>query len=200
MIIDKNHSQYLKQKINSLVSINDDDLDSIVSRFECRKIAKDDFLLREGERCDFWGFIFQGLLRIYMFTDAGDEYTNGFPKEDSLISEFAGFYTGTPSLENIVALEDTILLCVDQPALSKLFDEFPAFERYGRILYENTISQFKRRIHHRIRFDAQTRYLYFIENQAELARRVPLKYIASYLNVTDSTLSRIRRKIVQPQG
>ena len=143
MITDKIHTDYLKQKISSLVSINEAELDAIVSHFECRKIAKDDFLLREGECCNFWGFIYQGLLRIYMFTDAGDEYTNGFPKEDSLVSEFAGFYSHTASLENVVALEDTVLLCVDQPTLQKLFDEFPAFERYGRILYENTISQFK---------------------------------------------------------
>jgi CRP-like cAMP-binding protein len=188
--------EYLKEKIKAFISIEADDMEAIVSQFECRKIAKDDFLLHEDEYCNFWGFIFEGLVRVYTYTEKAEEYTNGFAREGSFITESASFFTQSPALENMVALEDTLLIVTDYSKLQQLFNDYPVFEKFARILYESRLAEFKRRIHHRIHFDAQTRYLYFIENQPELARRLPLKHIASYLNITDSTLSRIRRKIV----
>jgi len=188
--------EYLRNKIRSLIAINDPDLETIVARFRYRKIAKDDMLLREGGQCDFWGFVHTGLLRVYTHTDTGEEYTNGFAREDSFVTESSSFFSQVPSLENFFALEDTEIVYIDHPKLQKLYLDLPDFNKFARILYESRLAEIKKRIMHRIHFDAQSRYLYFIKNQPELARRVPLKYIASYLSVTDSTLSRIRRKIV----
>lgn len=110
------------------------------------------------------------------------------------------FYSQSPGLENLVALEDTVLLCTTHPRLQQLFADFPAFEKFGRVLYETILTQMKRRILYRLHFDAQTRYLHLLETQPDLLRRVPLKHLASYLNITDSTLSRIRKKITLAAG
>ena len=188
--------EYLKSKIKSSVEISDKDVEEVAAMFECRHIAKHEFLLRAGGRCDFWGFIQTGLLHVYSHTDTGEEYTNGFAKEDSFITDSISFYTKSPSLENIQALEDTTLVCTNFTKLQQLYNRFPAFDKFARILFEERLVGLKQRIFYRVQLDAQSRYLYFINTQPELIKRVPLKLIASYLSVTDSTLSRIRRKML----
>lgn len=189
----------LKQKIRSFVWISDGDLDAIVRQFDIREVAKNRFLLKEGDRCDFWGFVDTGLVRVYSYTDAGEEYTNGFVREEGFITEFMSFYTQSKSFENFVALEDTKLIYVNFATLQKLYEDFPAFDKFVRISMEKRIAGLKERILYRVRLDAQKRYLHFVTTQPELVKRVPLKYIASYLSITDSTLSRIRRKMLHPQ-
>jgi CRP-like cAMP-binding protein len=192
----ENCFEYLKQRIRSSVQIEDNDLDTVIAQFECRKIAKQDFLLKEGGRCDFWGFVHAGLLRFYTYTDTGEEYTNGFVREGGFITESMSFYTQALSLENIHALEDTTLVCINFTKLQKLYENFPAFDKFARILFEERLVGLKARILYRVQLDARSRYLHFVETQPELIKRVPLKYIASYLSITSSTLSRIRRKLL----
>lgn len=190
----------LEKKIRATVPIGEDDLRAIVSQFECRKIPKNGFLLKEGSHCDFWGFIDTGLVRVYSFTDTGEEYTNGFVREDGFITESVSFYTQSVSTENMQALEDTLLMCIDFATLQQLYDRFPAFDKFARILLEQRLVGLKRRILYRVQLDAQSRYLHFLETQPDLMQRVPLKYIASYLSITDSTLSRIRRKLLHSRS
>lgn len=185
----------LKEQIRTRVQIDEDHLEAIASQFEWRTIAKNKFLLKEGDRCDFWGFVQAGLLRVYLVDSAGQEFTNGFYREGSLITESVSFFTASRSLESIETLEDTTLLCVNFSKLQKLYDEYPAFDKFARTLYEQLLVGLKTRIHHRVQFDAQTRYLHLMETQPELLQRVSLKHIASYLSITDSTLSRIRLKV-----
>lgn len=186
----------MANRIRASVCVSEEDLALIVNEFDCRHIAKGDRLLQEGGRCDFWGFVLSGLVRVYTHTASGEEYTNGFAREGAFITDVVSFYTQSPSLENLVALEDTVVIYTTFAKLQKLFENSPAFEKYGRVLYETLLTQLKQRILYRIRFDAQTRYHHLLETQPDLLRRVPLKYLASYLNITDSTLSRIRKKVI----
>lgn len=190
----------LKAWIRTLVPINEDHLEAIVNQFEYRTIAKNEFLLKKGVRCDFWGVVHTGLLRVYSFDSTGQELTNGFYREGSLITESVSFFTASVSMEYIEALEDTALLCINFNKLQNLYDDYPAFDKFTRIRYEQLLVGLKTRILYRVQFDAKTRYLHLMETQPELLQRVPLKYIASYLSITDSTLSRIRRKISRTAG
>lgn len=192
------HFEKFKNRIKSLVEVSGRDLQEVVSRFEFRKVAKNDLLLKQGGCCDFWGFVQKGLVRVYSYADSGEDFTNGFVREDDFITESMSFFTGAPSLENMEALEDTEMICINPEELKKLYADFPVFEKFTRILYEQRMVELKARILYRVQFDGQARYHFFVKTQPELYRRVPLKYIASYLNLTGSTLSRIRRKSVYP--
>ena len=186
----------ITKRLRACEGMSEAEVTRITAAFDCRKFAKGALLLQEGSQCDFWGFVGVGLVRVYTHTATGEEYTNGFVREGAFLTEIVSFYTQSPSLENLVALEDTVLVYTTFSKLQKLFKESAAFEKFGRLLYEQLLTQLKQRILYRIRFDAQTRYRHLLETQPELLRRVPLKYLASYLNITDSTLSRIRRKLV----
>ncbi|MDJ0367821.1 Crp/Fnr family transcriptional regulator [Hymenobacter sp. H14-R3] len=186
----------IAQRLRADGELPEAEVAQILAAFDCRTIPKGELLLREGSQCDFWGFVGVGLVRAYTHTATGEEYTNGFVREGGFLTEIVSFYTQAPALENLVALEDTILIYTSFSKLQQLFKEFAGFEKFGRILYEQLLTQLKQRILYRIRFDAQTRYLHLVETQPDLLRRVPLKYLASYLNMTDSTLSRVRKKLL----
>lgn len=191
------YAEELRRRIRAVAPVSDAELALIVSRFECRRFAKGELVLREGEQCDFWGFVLAGLVRLYTHTATGEEYTNGFAKEGAFLSEIVSFTTQAPSLENMQALEHTTLVCIGHAGLQQLLAEAPTFERIGRQLYENLLVHIKQRVFHRIHADAPARYRYLLATQPDLLQRVPLKYLASYLSITGSTLSRIRRHLLR---
>ena len=78
MVADENIFADFKIRIRSLIDVNDQDLDAIVQRFEHRRYGKNDYILKQGGHCDFWGFVHKGLVRVYSYSEDGEEFTNGF--------------------------------------------------------------------------------------------------------------------------
>lgn len=103
------------------------------------------------------------------------------------------FHCITVSQINIVALEDFTIFYVNKQILDLLFRKFHDFEKCGLLLYEKALFNYKLHNIFRMRLIALARYLYFVKNEPELIKRVPLKYIGSYLNLTDSSTSLNRR-------
>ncbi len=191
--------QNLKRRMKSLIEISETDLEIITRHFECRSLKKNQMLLREGASCDMWGFVNCGLLRIYSHKSNGEEYTNWFLREGEFFSEFVSFFKQAPSLENFVALEDTEIAILNASTLQKLTDRYPVFDKFVRLVYQETIITIKEDMLHKIHLNAQDRYLYLLQTRPDIVRRVPLKHIASYIDITESSLSRIRRKIIKTE-
>ena len=189
---------WLAKQLRLYIPLTDEDALHITDLFGCRKICKGGSLLKEGQYGDWWGFVYQGVLRSYSYDAEGIEYTNAFFREGSFTCELVSFSGAAVSQTNVVALEDSVILCVNRVTLDALFRDYPSFERLGRLLYEKVLVGYKQRNLFRVRLNARERYLHFLRNEPELIKRVPLKYIASYLNVTDTSLSRIRRNMQQP--
>ena len=188
-------ANWLTHQVRLYIPVTDGEAVAIATLFSCRKVPKGALLLKEGHYGDWWGFVYKGLLRSYSFDAKGNDCTNSFLQEGSFTCELISFQGATGSPTNVEALEETLLLCVDRQALEALFRSFPVFERFGRLLYEETFSKYKQHSLFRVRFTARERYLHFLKNESDLLNRVPLKHIASYLSVTDTSLSRIRRNI-----
>ena len=184
---------FLRQAFGAYLPLEPAELALILPCFTLRRVAKNDFLLTSGNVCDFWGFVGHGLLRVYSTTEKGEDYTGWFVKEGDFLTEYASFHYQRPSLENIIALEDTELLVVNYAQLQDLYAQFPAFDRLCRRLYEKQMADIKQRILFRVRHPARVRYQQLLTQHPALVQRVPLKFLASYLGITDSTLSRIRR-------
>jgi len=197
---EKEISSWLTKRIRGYIPLTNEDAANIAASFGCRKIGKGEFLLKEGQYGDWWGFVYQGLFRSYSYDAEDTEYTNGFFREGSFTCELVSFSGAAVSQTNVVALEDSVILCVNRATLDSLFRDYPNFERFGRLLYEKVLVSYKQRNLFRVRLNARERYLHFLKNEPELIKRVPLKYIASFLSVTDTSLSRIRRNMRQLVG
>jgi CRP-like cAMP-binding protein len=151
-------------------------------------------LLKEGQVCEFEYFILQGCLRSYYEKNDVDEHTTMFAIEGWWTGNLKSFVRNTPSMFNIQALEQTTVIQIHKSKIEKLYTHIPKLERYFRILLQNRLLATQDRVGGHLSLSAAERYLLFIKKYPEIEQRVPLKHIASYLGITSTYLSRLRRK------
>jgi CRP/FNR family transcriptional regulator, anaerobic regulatory protein len=158
-----------------------------------RKIPKKGFLLRAGQVNREIHFIEKGLMRCYY--KAGDEeVTSWFMKEGDTIVSVDSFYDQVKGEEYIQALEDCELYYISHEELEELYHTFPWFNYIGRVLTIKYLKLFDQQAKAMRRLDGKQRYQRIRDVQPELLLRVPSKYMASYLGISEVTMSRIRGK------
>lgn len=153
--------------------------------------SKDRLILNANERCDTIFFINKGLMRGY-YLDDGKEITNWFARESEFATCFYSFIANKPSFEIIETLEDCEVLQLTYSALQNLYLKFPETERIGRIITENYYIKLEERILNLQFKTAKERYQKLVSSKSFLLQRASLGQIASYLGITQETLSRIR--------
>lgn len=146
-----------------------------------------------GYTCTTIYFINKGLARIYYYKD-GIDITDSFAFENNIIVRVESLFTGKPSRKAIQALEDSEITAIDAKRLFKLYDNFPEIERLFRKIFEASHVETVSRIESIQFHTAEERYKALLNEAPDIIRRVPLKYIASYLGITQVSLSRIRSR------
>jgi CRP-like cAMP-binding protein len=154
-------------------------------------IQKHQNLQEIGMRCKTIYFVKEGLARIYYLKD-GNEVTEYFAFENDLIIRAESLFTGKPSPKAIQALEDTVFIGISAEHLFARFDSYPEIERLFRKIIEQAYVNTVNRIESIQFHSAEERYAQLLESKPILIQRIPLKYIASYLGITQVSLSRIR--------
>ncbi|MES2397682.1 MAG: Crp/Fnr family transcriptional regulator [Bacteroidota bacterium] len=144
-----------------------------------------------GHTCKTIYFVKKGCVRIYYFKDATG-ITESFEFENAFVARAESLFTGKPSRKAIQAIEDTVLIAIDSNKLFKLFDSYHDLERLFRKIieaaYVNTVNRIES-----LQFNtADERYFNLLKDHTNILKRVPLKFIASYLGITQVSLSRIR--------
>ncbi len=148
-------------------------------------------LLEEGKVCNSLYFVEKGLTRIYLYKD-GKDVTCWIGPENEFIGAIGSFFTREPSNKWIETLEPCVLWKFDYVQLEKLFSTSRELEKIGRLFSNQGILLLDKRLDN-IHFNtAAERYEMFIKNHPDILQRVPLSMVASYLGMTQETLSRIR--------
>jgi len=178
--------------INAKASLSAEEVKLVQSLAVEKKLRKRQFLLQEGEVCRYKGFVCEGLLRTYRTREDGSEHIMRFSPEDSWVIDADSYNTASPSLFNIEALEDTVLLLWSREAINELFAKIAAFKGYSESLISTTLAASQQRVLMGISYTAEEKYEEFINTFPEIFRRIPLHMVASYLGVSRETLSRIR--------
>jgi len=157
-------------------------------------IKAGDYFLQQGNICKKIGFIESGLIRLY-YINNGKEVTNCFCKENSIVTSYTSLLTQKESEISAQAVEDTELITLSYDSLQTLYSKSSFWQQVGRIASENEFMEIE--CHNRFLNDlsAKERYIQILENESDLLQRVPLNHLATYLQVTPETLSRIRKKI-----
>ena len=154
-------------------------------------IKKNKDLQPIGHTCKTIYFIKKGVARIYYLKD-GIDITEGFFFENSIIARVESLFTGKPSRKAIQILEDAEIIAINANQLFKLYDSFPEIERLFRKIFEAAYVDTVNRIEGIQFHTAEERYKALLAEAPEVLMRIPLKYIASYLGITQVSLSRIR--------
>ncbi|PZR22061.1 MAG: hypothetical protein DI539_06290 [Flavobacterium psychrophilum] len=136
-------------------------------------------------------FIHKGIFRVY-FIKGGKEISEYFPAEKEWSNSPKSFITRQKDIYYIDAIEDTEAFCLNVDDLVYLFNNFPEMERYSRLSMGTVFGHLMERIVS-LRFSsAREKYLHFIDTYRDIHHRIPLGMVASYLGITQETLSRIR--------
>lgn len=144
-----------------------------------------------GHTCKTIYFIKRGVARIYYFKD-GIDITERFFFENSIIARVESLFTGKPSRKAIQILEDAEIIAINSTRLFKLYDDYPEIERLFRKIFETAYVETVNRIEGIQFHSAEERYHALLHEAPDVLMRVPLKYVASYLGITQVSLSRIR--------
>lgn len=172
----------------------------IAAQFREMSIPKGEYFLREGKVCHDYLFLEQGFMRAYAINTIGDEITTSFYSAGSVVFEVDSFFNRTPSKENIHALTDCSGWTVTYDQLNNLFHGLPEFREFGRNVLVKGFAMLKGRTLGMITEKADERYAKLLQQSPEILQHAALKQIASYLGVTDSSLSRIRREFAKKLG
>lgn len=154
-------------------------------------IKKNKDLQPIGHTCKTIYFIKNGVARIYYFKDDID-ITEQFFFENSIIARVESLFTGKPSRKAIQILEDAEIIAINSTQLFKLYDTYPEIERLFRKIFEAAYVETVNRIEGMQFHSAEERYNALLNEAPNVLMRVPLKYVASYLGITQVSLSRIR--------
>lgn len=140
-------------------------------------------------------FIAKGSARVYVVDDEGNEVSYILFLEKDYLLSFDGYLHQKPSYEYIELLEDAVLYQLDSETLKQLYKTDIEIANFGRTLAEKFAYFTEQRFIDRLTLSATSRYKKLIAESPEILQRIPLKYIASYLGITQVSLSRIRAKI-----
>ncbi len=155
------------------------------------EVAKGRDLQPIGHTCRTIYINVSGLLRIYYLKD-GNDITESFELAPSVVARVESLFSGRASRKGIQALEPTTYIGISAPPLYALFDQYPSLERLFRKVFEHGYVKTVNRLEGIQFHTAEERYRQLMEEQPGILQRVPLKHIASYLGITQVSLSRIR--------
>ena len=179
------------QSYNTLSSESREALEAICTLIF---IKKGENLQSFGQTCKTIYFINKGVARIYYYKD-GVDITESFSFEGDIIARVESLFTGNPSQKAIQVLEDTELVAINASQLFDLYDVYPQIERLFRLIFEAGYVETVKRIESIQFHSAEKRYLALLK-KPQLLQKIPLKHIASYLGITQVSLSRIRAQII----
>lgn len=172
-------------------------LEDITMRFSEYELAKGDFFLKAGRSADLYFFLEKGFLKAYTVQETGEEAVTAFYGANTVVFEAASFFNRSVSKENMVALADCHGWIISFEQLNDLFHTVPAFRELGRAILVRSLVQLKQRVLSMASETAEERYARLLQQNPEVFQYAPLKDIASYLGITDTSLSRIRRSFSQ---
>ena len=168
--------------------------EEIANTFSPKEINKNSFLLKEGRVSDEYFFLENGFIRAFANDIEGNDVTTNFYSTGHVVFEVSSFFNRTVSKENFHAIVDCEGWYITYEQLNNLFHSMHEFRDFGRSILVKGFSSLKTRMLSMITETAEQRYDMLLKTNPEIFQQAALKHIASYLSITDTSLSRIRKK------
>jgi CRP-like cAMP-binding protein len=180
--------------IRERISVDEENLQRILSCYRPLKLKKNEILQGEGDPSRRMFFVVKGCLRVYFVKEDGSEVTRRIIFENAFSTSLVGFITREPSKEYTQALEPTTLLYTTRDEFYALLDTIPDWEKFYRQYLEFAYVNNTNRLMSFLTQDATTRYKQLLAEDPRIITRLPNRIVASYLNISPETLSRLKSK------
>ena len=189
-IVTEDYSSFLRY-IGTLCQLSSNAENAMKAVLVKRNMNRGDLLLKGGQVCKHLHFIEKGAARVY-YLNEGREIVHWLGAENSIVTSIASFLSQNSSSQFIELIEDSSIISVKYNDLEDLYIRFHEIERLGRLLTQSALLQMQQRFDDLHFSSAAQRYQKLIKENPVFIRRFPLGVIASYLGITQETLSRIR--------
>jgi CRP-like cAMP-binding protein len=186
--------EVLKEHLSHKISLSPAEFAFICQQFQPRVVRRKEVLLKAGEVARYTHFVESGILRAFSIDAKGIEHTTQFAFEGGWMGDMYSTLTGEPATVSIEALEDGVVLLIDNAGSERVYDQVPKFERYQRLLLQHHMVTVYRRLLTNMSQDSEQKYDRLLATYPTIAQRVPQHIIASYLGITPEFLSRIRAR------
>ncbi|HVV55292.1 MAG TPA: Crp/Fnr family transcriptional regulator [Mucilaginibacter sp.] len=182
--------------ISGYIPLNEQEKALFLSMLKPFSLKKKQTLLKEGEVCRYSYFVVSGCLRGFSVDSNGFEHVLSFAPPNWWIADMYSLITQKPGVLNIQALEDTAILALSKTHQEELYSKIPVFERFFRIITENSLVAYQQRLLDNLSLTAEERYSNFCKRYPTLIHSLPAKEIAAYIGVTPEFLSRMKRTML----
>lgn len=164
------------------------------SCFEVKEYSKNEKFLERGKVCNKVGFVENGFLKCVLAGN-GREVIDDFVFENQFVSNYYSFLTRRESTKDIVCMEDSIISIISREKLQELSLEYLFIEQIARMVTEGLFISTHQKLEALRLLSAEERYLNLLNSNPKVMDKVPQYDIASYLNVSPETVSRIRKNL-----
>ena len=188
----------MNELINYLLQfghLNQQQIDLVKSKGIFKEIKKDEYFQEAGKIPREVGFLTEGIIRICYYNNKGDEITKYFIDENNLIVDINSYNQNVPSSGYIQAITDCKFIVFSKDAMRELSMTILIWDDLINKILNKALLEKVNKVSPMLAEDATERYLSFFKKFPTLANRIPLSYLASYLGITQSSLSRIRKNI-----
>lgn len=182
----------LINKIKNSISLSAQAEEYIYSISKEKKVSKGEVLIRGGQTVNKTFFVTQGSLRSFCTDKEGKEHTLQFAIKDWWISDFMAIYNNEPASLTVECITDATVIEFNAQKLDEIYLQFPEFEAFQRKNLERHVVSLHKRILNQLQLTALERYNLFLEQYPNIEQHVPNYHIASYLGITQQSLSRVR--------
>ncbi len=183
--------------LSEILEIPKNEVTQCSSFYETKSVAKNEFLLKDGEVCNATYFVEKGLLRMYSIDKNGKEHIIQFAPEKWLISDRSSLYFNEKSNYYIEAVEESEILLLKNDFFKNMGLHFPKTAEKNDLLLQKHIRNLQNRVNSLLAETAEERYMNFIKMYPDILLRVPQWMVASYLGITPESLSRVRKELAR---
>jgi len=185
----------LAEFLNKYSSLKREEIELICCYFQQETLNKEEPLLISGNKYKKIVFVVEGILRVFVIDPNGEEVVKNFIEPKSFFSDIEGFEKNQPSSINVSAATDCKILTLSKLDADKLVGQVPQWEYLMKVGAMQAMNEMIRKQEFLRIGNSADQYRHFVKHFPFLVQQVPLKYIASYLQITQSSLSRIRRQL-----
>lgn len=185
----------LLSQVYSHPLISATELDKIINAHQKVSYKKGDFILKKGEISNGYLILESGLMRSFAFDYNGNDITIDFFSGHEVVIEVLSLFQRVPTQENIQALSDCTCWKIEYDVFQELYHSIAGFSEWGRLWMTGSLFHFKQRSLEMVTISAKERYMNLLREKPQVILHSPLKHIASYLGITDTSFSRIRKEI-----
>ncbi|RKR82998.1 CRP-like cAMP-binding protein [Mucilaginibacter gracilis] len=190
-------TELILQSVTRYISLTEDEKLYFISLLHPKSIKRKQFILQNGQICKNSTFVTSGCLRGFTVDENGFEHVLNFAPTGWWIADMYSLISQKPGILNIEAIDDTESLTLSKTDQEKLYLKIPQFERFFRIITENSLVAYQQRLIDNLSLPAEDRFHNFCKRYPSLINALPKKQIAAYIGVTPEFFSRMQRNLLK---